>query len=105
MSTNITHIAAIDELGVLRAQMAELKIQEDLLKTRLGDLPVGSYDGQIYRLTIFEVTRETQDALLKAKIAELIEEHISRQYLSAHTSASTSRTCKTAVRKERAVAA
>lgn len=102
--SNQTTIETIDELGITRAKIAELKAVEDMLKTRLADLAPGPYEGQLFRLSISESVRETPDAVFKAKIDELIEEHVSRQFITAHTKCTDVRTYKVSARNGRMAA-
>ncbi len=98
MTTNQTVITTIDELGLLRAQIAELELQEKALKARLGDLTPGAYEGNVFRLSISETVREGYDKVMKAKVDELIEEHLSVQYITAHTVKTDVRTLRTSSR-------
>lgn len=97
--TNQTIITAIDELGVLKAQMAELTKKEKELKDRLGDLEPGAYEGNLFRLSISTSVRESPDEALKAKIDELIEEHLNRQFVTAHTNRTDVRTHRVSARR------
>lgn len=103
--TNQTAMETIDQLGLLKAQIAELEQQEKLLKTRLGDLPVGTYEGLLYQLAVSEYVRETPDPVLKARIEELVEEHLNYQFVSAHTRKTDVRTLKVSARNGKAKAA
>lgn len=76
--TNQTLITTIDELGRLKAQIADLARKEDELKERLADLEAGAYEGQLFRLAISESVRETLD--MKA-----VREKLSTQFIRAHT--------------------
>jgi len=103
--TNQTTLTAIDEYGFLKAQMADLLAQEKILKARLGDLVPGAYESDLYRLAISEPVYETRDEAFKARIEELIAEHVSSQYQVAHTIKSPRRTLKVSARTGRRVAA
>jgi hypothetical protein len=94
--TNLTKI--IDDLGILKAQIAELEIQEKALKAALADLPAGSYEGDVFRLSISTTERETLD--MKA-----VREHLSRQFIQAHTNVTPVRTLRVAARSGKALAA
>jgi hypothetical protein len=96
--SNTTVITTIDELGMLRAQIAELEVKEKELKARLGDLAPGAYEGNLFRLSISETVREGYDKVMKAKVDELIEEHLSVQYITAHRTLSPVRTLRTSSR-------
>lgn len=104
MTTNDTLIEAIDELGIVRAKLADLKKIETELKDRLADLAPGPYEGQFYRLSISESQRETPDAVFKARIDELIAEHVSRQFATAHTNITDVRTYRVSARNGRMAA-
>ena len=83
--TNLT--ATIDALGQLKAQLAELKTQEDALKAALADLAPGNYEGEEYRLSVTAPEREKPSDELKARQKEALEAFratLSHQYLTAH---------------------
>lgn len=79
--TTITKIIAadaklnlIDELGVIKAQIAELKAQEKTLIQRAGkELDVGSHDGDLFTASISKVEdRQIPDPLaMERKLREL----------------------------------
>jgi len=87
--------STIDALGMLKAEIASLLADEAKLKASLGDLPPGAYDGDMYRLSISEGTRETLDM-------EAVRNHLSRQFIQAHTNVTETRTLRVAARKSRA---
>jgi hypothetical protein len=99
---NITTIEAIDLLGALKAQIADLESQEKALKSRLSSLAPGAYEGDLFRLSISESVRQSPDAALKAKIEELVEEHVSRQFVAAHTNKTDVRTYRVVARNGKA---
>lgn len=79
--------ATIDALGALKAQIADLKIREDELKASLADLDVGSYEGDLFRLSVTAPEREQISDELKAAQKAVIAEYratLSHQYLRAH---------------------
>jgi hypothetical protein len=83
--TNLT--ALIDSFGALKAQQAELAIQEKALKAALADLDVGAYEGEQFRLNITAPERETLSDELKARTKEAVEAFhasLSCQYRTAH---------------------
>lgn len=94
--TNLTTI--IDQFGALKAQMAELDRQEKALKEALAELEPGAYEGDLFRLTISASERTGQDKAFKARVEELIEEHLSAQYITAHTTRTEVRTHKVTAR-------
>lgn len=83
--TNLS--TTIDALGALKAQIAELEIQEKALKAALSDLSVGNYEGEAYRLSITAPEREKLSDELKANIKAVVEKYrdkLSPQYRTAH---------------------
>jgi hypothetical protein len=89
MTSNLTKI--IDDLGALKARIADLENQEKALKQALADLGPGAYEGDLFRLSISESERETLD--MKA-----VREHLSRQFIQAHTNVTPVRTLRVAAR-------
>ena len=84
MTSNLT--STIDRLGALQAQIAQLEIEESYLKATMIENGPGKYQGDVYAITVTEPsTREGHDAVLKAKIVELLEKHTSVQFRTAHT--------------------
>jgi len=80
-------IAAIDAFGQLKAQMAELKQQEEALKASFADLDPGNYEGDLFRLSITAPEREKLSDELKEAIKEVVEQYrdgLSCQYRTAH---------------------
>ena len=73
--TNLS--ALIDQYGMLKAQIA--------------DLGPGAYEGDMFRLTISEGTRETLDM-------EAVRAHLSRQFIQAHTNVAETRTLRVVAR-------
>jgi hypothetical protein len=94
--TNLSKI--IDDLGALKAKIAELEIAEKAMKAALIDLAPGAYEGDLYRLSISETERETLD--MKA-----VREHLSRQFIQAHTNVTPVRTLRVAARSGKQLAA
>ena len=94
--TNLS--ATIDALGALKAQIADLTRQEKALKEALGDLAPGAYEGEMYRLSISESTRETLDM-------DAVREKLTRQLIAAHTNITEVRTLKVTARTGKALAA
>ena len=89
MTSNLTKI--IDDLGALKARIADLEAQEKALKQALADLSPGAYEGELFRLSISESERETLD--MKA-----VREHLSRQFIQAHTNIAPVRTLRVVAR-------
>jgi len=94
--TNLSKI--IDDLGTLKAQIADLELQEKALKAALQDLPAGAYEGELFRLSISQSERETLDMAA-------VREHLSRQFIQAHTRVTPVRTVKVSARNGQQVAA
>ena len=83
--TNLTD--TIDALGMIKAEIADLKLTEDKLKAAIADLPVGNYEGERYRLCVTAPEREKPSDELKTRQKEAIEAFratLSHQYLTAH---------------------
>jgi hypothetical protein len=87
----------IDDLGLLRAQKAEIELAEKALKQALADLAPGAYEGEVFRLSVVESERETLDMAA-------VREHLSRQFIAAHTNVTSVRTLKVAARSGKALA-
>lgn len=82
--TNLT--STIDRLGALQVQIAKLEAEEKALKATMVEAGPGKYQGDVYAITVTAPsTREGHDDVMKAKIAELILEHTTVQYRTAHT--------------------
>lgn len=57
----------VDELGILKAQIADLTKKAEALKAELIASGVGEYDGALFRATVAEVKRSFIDADLARK--------------------------------------
>lgn len=90
--------ATIDALGELKARIADLEKQEKALKEALAELTPGAYEGETFRLSVSESERETLD--MKA-----VREHLSRQFIQAHSVVTPVRTLRVSARTGKAVAA
>lgn len=64
--SNLSNAALVDELGSLKAEMAELAKREKTLKgligTRMSMAGVSALEGDLFRVTRSEVERSTLDA-------------------------------------------
>lgn len=69
---------AIDRLGYIRAQLAELKREEDALKAVLIEQGPGAYEGDMFRATVSECERKTLDM-------EAVRAKLSDQFIRANT--------------------
>ncbi|MDE2232518.1 MAG: DUF5320 domain-containing protein [Patescibacteria group bacterium] len=80
---------AVDQLAALKAQIDALKSSEESLKARLIEWATMNQRDEVigteHRAKISHRMRESQDDTLKAKIQELIDENLSRQFIVAHT--------------------
>jgi hypothetical protein len=85
MTSNLA--PTIDRMGDLKAAMADLEREYRALKDGLAELPVGSYEGERYRLTVTAPEREQTSEALKEDIKEVVDAFratLSRQYLAVH---------------------
>ena len=94
--TNLSTI--IDDLGALKAVIANLLIEEKALKAALEDLAPGNYEGEQFRLSISVAERDTLDMAA-------VREHLSRQFIAAHTNTLEVRTLRVSARNGKALAA
>jgi hypothetical protein len=104
--TNLARI--IDDLGILKAQIADLKAQEDALKAALADLPLGNHEGHAFRLSITAPEREKLSDELKASIKAVVDDYrasLSPQYRTAHIKLVPTPTFTVRARSGRALAA
>lgn len=87
MTKNNTHNTflpgLVDELGELQAEISKLSARADKIKAALKASDLETINGDLFRATISEVTRDTLDQ--KAVRAKL-----SRQFIVANTKTSTS---------------
>ena len=89
--TNLS--TTIDALGELKAEIAHLQAKEKALKEALEGLEPGSYDGERFRLSISVANRDTLDMAA-------VREHLSKQFIRAHTNSLEVRTLRTTARKD-----
>ena len=59
----------IDELGALKAEIADLPAREKSMKEALGDLEAGSYEGERYRISVSDRDRDTDDAVRAYRVS------------------------------------
>lgn len=78
MARNDNYKSLIDDLGGLRAEMAELLKKEKEIKKQLNELGVGTFEGDLYRVAIFDSVRKVLN--MKAVRAKL-----SPQFIRANT--------------------
>jgi hypothetical protein len=70
--------SAIDQLGIIKAQIAELEQRETELKAVLILNGVGAYEGDAFRATVSITEREILDQ-------DACKEKLSPQFIRAHT--------------------
>lgn len=78
-----TTISAIDQLGVIKAQIAELKTIEKHLSDEIAARGAGAYEGASYRATVSEVP-EGQSLDVKAAEEKLRELGVDGRWFSKH---------------------
>lgn len=76
MKSNLS--TAIDRLGIVRAQMAELKREEDALRDVLIEQGPGAYEGDLFRATVSLSERATLDM-------DAVRAKLTAQFIRAHT--------------------
>ncbi len=59
---------AIDELGAIKAQIANLKEQENGIKDSLINMGIHEAEGELFRVTIRETVRRSLDTALIRKL-------------------------------------
>ena len=82
----------IDTFGRAKAQEADILKELKKLKQALEDLKPGAYEGELFRLTVSESTRETLDM-------EAVREKLTPQFMRAHTNIAEVRTLRVSARK------
>ena len=91
--TKLTLEQRVDLMGQLKAQMADLDNAYDKLKSlMLEDAGVGAFEGETFRVTISITSRETLDM-------EAVRNHLSPQFIRAHTRTTESPTVRVTARK------
>jgi len=90
--------ATIDALGTLDDQIKEMEARYKTMKAALADLAPGKYEGDRFSLNVSESTRETLDM-------EAVRNHLSPQFITAHTRATPVRTLRVKLLPGKAVAA
>jgi hypothetical protein len=89
--------ALVDQLGAVKAQLADISKIEKALKDELISLGVGSYDGETFSASVSETVRES---IPVADAVEKLEElGVSKQWFVAHTKKSPVTTVKVVARK------
>lgn len=88
----------VDHLGVIKTQIAELKIEEDKLRAILIENGPGAYEGEFYRATVSESERHTLDM-------DAVRAKLSAKWIAEHTNTTEVTTVRVGVRNGRAIAA
>ena len=94
---NIT--AIVDQLGELKAKLADLNAQEAELKSILIASGQEVIEGHLFRVSISQVARSSRDTTFKDAIEDLIATHLSRQFITAHTGETVSPVVRVSARK------
>ncbi len=96
---NIKNMHFVDQLGNIKAQIADLEEQEKLLRDQVVATGQKEVEGDLFRATVSQSERGGRDAAFKAKIEELIDTYLSAQYIRAHTTSTAITTVKVSARK------
>ena len=83
----------IDQLGAIKAQIAALEAEKTKLQDSIvEEAGVGAYEGDTFRVSISASQRETLDM-------EAVRNHLSPQFIRAHTKVSDVLTVRVSARK------
>lgn len=96
---NIKNMHIVDQLGNINAQIADLEEQKKVVRDQIIALGQSEVEGDLFRATVSNSERETRDQIFKNKIEELIAEHLSPQFIRAHTDKTPITTVRTSARK------
>ena len=96
---NIKNMHIVDQLGNIKAQIADLEEQEKALRDQIVARGEKEVEGDLFRATVSQSEREGRDQVFKNKIEELISEHLSAQFIRAHTTSTPITTVRVAARK------
>lgn len=96
---NIKNMHIVDQYGHINAQIADLEEQKKVVRDQIIALGQKEVEGEYFRATVSTADREGRDQIFKNKIEELITEHLSAQYIRAHTTSSPVTTVRTSARK------
>ena len=86
-TTDITSL--VDELGALQHEISKLAAREAALKAQLKALGCGELIGNTFSALVSSREVTKFDAAYKARVAALVEEHLTRQFITAHTTVET----------------
>lgn len=87
--------AAVDEIGLLKAQIAPLEAKLKAAQAKLKEHGDGRYEGTLWAATVSTSERESLDL-------DAVREKLSRQFIAAHTRTSEVVTVKVTARKTEA---
>lgn len=91
--SDITLEQRIDQLGDLKARIAALEAEKTKLQDSIvEEVGVGAYEGDTFRVSISASQRETLDM-------EAVRNHLSPQFIRAHTKVSDVITVRVSARK------
>lgn len=96
---NIKNMHIVDQFGHIKAQIAELEEQEKNLRDQIIAIGEREVEGDLFRAVVVATEREGRDKVFKDKIEELISEHLSHQFIRAHTTSSPVTTVRVNARK------
>lgn len=83
----------IDRMGQLKAEIAALEKEYNKLKDSIvEEYGVGAYEGDTFRVSVSSSTRETLDM-------EAVRNHLSPQFIRAHTKKTETITVRVTARK------
>jgi hypothetical protein len=82
MQTIDTTLTLVDQLGILKAEIAALQAEEKKLKEQLIALGLGSHEGLMYDANVTEKSRDSLDM-------DAVRAKLSPQFMRAHTKTTT----------------
>lgn len=88
---NLTISALFDRLGSLKAQLANLKADEEALRGELIARKVEAAEGDLFRCTVTEALRETLDT-------ERVKAELGERWYSAHCKIAVTTTVRVSAR-------
>ena len=87
MTTEITSL--VDELGALQHEIGALAARAAQIKAQLKALGCGELVGNTFSALVSSREVTKHDAAYKSRVAALVEEHLTRQFITAHTTVET----------------
>lgn len=94
----MSNLPNIDRLGIVLAEIADLTREADAIKAQLKALGDGAYEGEAFRASVSTSERETLDLAA-------VREHLSRQFIQAHTKVTETVTVRVVARNGKKLAA